>query len=892
MEGKENLWHTLTQEELFAHFESRIEGLSEREVEERLLKYGENILESKKKSNWPKILLSQFRSPLIYILIVSAFITYSLRDPVDTGVILAVVVFNGLLGFIQEYRADKVIDSLKKLSISYSAVIRENKIKKIQNNLLAPGDIIEVETGKIVPTDIRLLESHNIEVNQSVITGESLPVKKNSNRLNIQKPLAERTNLIYSGSVITNGKGLGIIIATGPSTILGEISKNVRELPESKTPLQIKMAKFGQIILMLVVLAAVAIFLIGVAKGMNAMDIFLTSVSLAVAVIPEGLPAITAIALTGGAHLLGQKGALVKRLTAVETLGSANLILTDKTGTLTENKMFLEKIYAGTRLYHLSGEDYSPSGNFYAGKRKINPHHNPKLTALLQAAILCNDAKLIYEKPEWKVIGDPTEGALLVAAQKAEIKKNYFERYFPRIDALPFSPHTHFMATLHRGKKYDLVLLKGSPEVIVSLSRLGKTKRAQIEKIHHQMAMDELRVLAIAQKKLFHPIQKLPGKNLDKTLGKIEFLGLVGIWDPPRPEAEKAVQTAQKAGIRVAMITGDHPLTAFKISQKTGIISEKEIYLEGKNVITGKTLDELEGGELDQILEKINVFARVSPDHKLRLVQAFQKKGYVTGVTGDGVNDAMSLKVADIGIAMGKAGTDIAREASDMVLVDDNFATIVEIIRRGRNILQNIRRATLYLLSTNIVEAIVIGFALLFSWPLPFLPSQILLINLLTDGATGAALAFEPDHENQLKYPPKNPSEGILDRLMTGRILLVGAVISILTLIIYHKYLGGNLSQARTIAFAVLSCAQIVNVFNSRSFTKSIFQIPFFSNKFVLFAVLTSFLGMILVVQEPFLSALFHFQPLNFLQWLTAILLSVFVIIAVEIEKWWRESMI
>lgn len=870
-------WHALQIEEIFQSLTTQEEGLSKKEAANRLQKYGLNEISPRKKKSFLVIFIDQFRSPLVYILLTAAVATFIFEHTLDTWVILAVVFLNAFFGLSHEIKAEKAMEALAKIIGLKSKVKRESILLDIPSNELVPGDIVELTAGDKVPADLRIIQQENTRVDEAILTGESLPQEKSANIIAPQTLLGDRANMLFGGTIAISGKANGVVVATGKETEFGKIAEEVMVTQKTKTPLQIKLEKFSKVLIWLVLAAVSLIFIIGVFKGLDFLQMFLISVSVSISVIPEGLPAIITITLAGGAFEMAKRKAITRKLLAVETLGSITTIASDKTGTLTHNQMTVGKIfsYQNKEIFQVSGSGYEPEG-------EIKPLLTEDLLRMFTLGVLCNDAEIYEENREWAVLGDPTEGALITVASKAKIHKEEISQKNPRLDEIPFDTKNGFMATLNKtSDDKNLLIVKGKIEKILSFSDFNEKEKKNIIATMEEFASQSLRVLAIS-------VKEMPSSNQEiseKDLSKMTFLGFFGMIDPPRKEAIEAIKRCLDSGIRPMMLTGDYPLTAKAVAKDLGIINQNT-----DGVISGEDLEKSNPKTFDEIVKKYSVYARISPELKLKIVESLQRQGEVVAVTGDGINDAPALRKADIGVAMGEGGTDVSREVSDLVLADNNFATIIVAIEEGRTVFQNIRRALFYLLSTNVGELFIIFFAIIFfpyPYNLPLLPAQILWINLITDGTAGAALALEPAHKDVIKYPPRSPKENILDKITFIRIILVSLIMLLVTILLYYFEIqnGADIVRARTVAFATMVVFQILNVLNSRSLRQSIFKMPFFSNKYILASLIFSFLLSFLTIHLPWLQSLFHTTSLSLIDWLKIFILSLLVILVVEIEK-------
>jgi len=873
-------------------------GLSVKEVSQRLEKFGTNQLkEGKKRTVW-NMLIDQFKDVLILILLVSAVVSVFLGEVTDAIVIGIIVILNAIMSVLQEYRAEKSLDALKKMTVPETLVIRDGKQKKIKSHQLVPGDVVLLESGDRIPADIRLAETIDMRVQEAVLTGESGPVEKNTRPINSEDvSLGDRNNIAYMGTSVIAGRGKGIVVATGMDTEMGQIAGMLQEQKQELTPLQKKLNQVGKNLGIIILFVIAVVVLLGCLRGIGFFDMFMTGISLAVAAVPEGLPAVVTIVLALGVQRMIKKNAIIRRLPAVETLGATTVICSDKTGTLTQNQMTVQKLVLTDQMIDVEGVGYQPFGQFKQGGQSIQPSDNKTLSLLLKAAALCNNSSLRQDESnnQWEIIGDPTEGALVVVAAKAGFQKEGLENEYPRLKELPFDSERKRMSTIHHSpKEKDLLFVKGAPDQViercVSYRNNGKKlplSQSQKEEIVNQnkkLASDALRVLAVAyreidpqEKKLLEQKEKL---NIDKTENQLTYLGLVAIIDPPRKEAIQSVKTCRKAGIRPVMITGDYSLTARAIAEQL------DIYRSGDKIITGSELEKMAQEELEEIVLKTTIFARVSPRHKRRIVRALQKNNQVVAMTGDGVNDAPALKESDIGVAMGITGTDVSKEAADMILTDDNFSSIVAAVEEGRTIYQNIRKFIRYLLSCNLGEIFTIFVAILIGLPRPLLPIQILWINLVTDGLPALALGLDPREAYLMNHPPRDPSEGIFSGKMGFNIFSQGIYIGIITLIsFYFGYSQYSLEVGETMAFGTLSFIQLWQSLNSRSERYSLAKIGVFGNKYLIMAICFSGLLQLTVMLVPYLQGIFEVVSLTYLQWLIVVGISLTAIPYVEILK-------
>ncbi|BBB89968.1 MAG TPA: cation-translocating P-type ATPase [Methylomusa anaerophila] len=893
-------WFQMMADETIRQLESEaVRGLSSAEAAGRLAEHGYNELtEKEQESLWQKF-LAQFKNVLVLILVAASGISVLIGEAVDSLVIIAIVILNAVLGVFQESRAERALAALKKMNAAASKVIRDGAIVVIPARELVPGDIALLDAGDYVPADMRILESVNLKIEEASLTGESVPVDKDSREFAGDIPLAERHNMAFMGTIVTYGRGRGIVVATAMQTEIGKIAGMLHSVAQELTPLQKKLAEFGKILAMLCLGVCTVVFGIGIYHGYfndgilalaEIQDMLMVSISLAVAAIPEGLPAIVAMVLAFGMQRMAKKNAIVKKLHTVETLGSVSVICTDKTGTLTQNQMMVAQIFIFTNMFTVSGYGYKPEGKFLTGEKPVRIDEEEELALLLQASLLCNDAELRQSPADqtWSVVGDPTEGALLVAAAKGGYRKDALSAQYPRIQEFPFDSGRKMMTTFHQADGKILAFSKGAPDILLSrctrtaasgtIRPLTNSDKEAIRAANQEMASQALRVLAVA----YRDFDQAPDlSNPDGTEKDLIMIGLVGMIDPPRSEAKLAVEICRQAGIRTTMITGDHPETAFAIAKYLGIAGD------GQGVITGRMLDTMPAEELRQQVRRASVFARVSPEHKLAIVDALQTSGFITAMTGDGVNDAPALKKADIGVAMGITGTDVAKATADMVITDDNFATIVSAVEEGRVIYANIRKFVYFLLSCNTAEVVVIFFAMLLGWPVPLLPTQLLWVNLVTDGFPALALGLEKKEPNVMRLKPRDPAEPLLTGNMRLLIGIQSLVMSITVLFAFQYGLmasNGNLAIAHTFAFITLMATQIICAYAARSERYSVFQLGVFSNRYLNMGVALSFLLMLLSVYGPLQEVFKTVRP-ELKDWLILGALAPIPFIAAELTK-------
>ncbi|HEU5246630.1 MAG TPA: cation-transporting P-type ATPase [Candidatus Udaeobacter sp.] len=871
-----------------------LSGLSVAEVESRLNQYGPNKVTEKPGTPLWKRFLLQFHQPLIYILLVAGGLTLALGEFVDGSVIFGVVFILGLIGYIQETKAEDAIRALTKMLVAEATVRRDRRKQRVPSSELVPGDVVLLQSGDRVPADLRLVRVRSLQIDESALTGESLPVHKQVDPVVLATILADRKNLAFAGTLVTRGEAEGVVWATGDQTETGRIARLISEAVKLSTPFTRRVAQFSRILLWLILGLAAFAFAVGVWRGEKIVEMFVAAVALAVGAIPEGLPAAVTITLAIGVARMARRRAIIRKLPAVETLGSTTVICSDKTGTLTENQMTVQQIYAGGQLYEVTGTGYDPSGAIQADGKPVLAKKHPALIACLRAGLLCNDSVLIRDNGKIRVEGDPTEAALIVAAEKAGLARADAHRELERLDAIPFESEHQFMATLHRGKDGHIIYKKGAVERVVG--RCGTMRghdgsavpidREKIRATAETMAAKGLRVLAFAQRNVRADQRELGHEHVARDL---TFLGLEGMLDPLRPEAIAAVQRCQEAGIAVKMITGDHLLTARAIAQQIGLQSGSK--LEAPNAITGRDLEKASDEELRTIAEDSAVFARVSPEQKLRLVKALQTRGQIVAMTGDGVNDAPALKQADIGIAMGISGTDVAKSAADMILTDDNFASIEAAVEEGRGIFDNLKKFIVWTLPTNVGESFVLLAAILLGTALPMLPMQLLWINMTAVTLLGTMLVFEPKEADLMDRPPRDPNQPILTFplfMRTGFVSLLMLVGAFALFLWELQHESASLAEARTAVVNAIVMVEAFYLLNCRSLSRSIFASGIFSNLWVILGIGLISAVQLLFTYVPIMNELFHSAPISGASWLRIVAVAAIAFAAVELEKWIR----
>lgn len=858
------------------------QGLSVEEVHRRLHQYGYNEIEKAKPVSIFQTILHQFQSPLIYILMVAAVVTFLLGDYIDSGVIAAVLILNAIIGFIQEFRAERAVRALMQLTAPQAHVLRGGKEYTVKSLELVPGDVVLLESGMRVPADIRLFQATALRVDESLLTGESVPVFKQVAPVPPETPLADRVNMLYSGTIVVSGRGRGYVVATGAQTELGRIAGQMREQRVDETPLQRRMRQFANTVGIVIGISCVVVFALGLMLGHSFVDMLKVAMGIAVAAIPEGLPIVLTITLALRVSVMAKRNALVRRLHAVETLGSTTVIGSDKTGTLTENRMAVQE-------YWIAGEWY-PIEQLERGTVPRDDKH-PFVLALL-TSVLTNEAQVrIAGEGEYEILGDPTEGALLVAALKAGFHPEEQRARYPVVGEIPFEPDLRYSASVREHGDEHWVFVKGAPERVLRmatrwLSPNGEQpldNEAEAEVLCHAQAMAErgFRVLGLAYRRCaerIDPRAGIPEPN------ELLFLGLVGMMDPPRQGVLDAIEECRRAGIRVLMITGDHAATARSIAAQLGIAPR-----DGE-VLTGVEMDRMSDETLRERVRQVNVFARVSPEHKLRVVRALQANGEIVAVTGDGVNDAPALKAADVGVAMGKSGTDVAREAADIVLADDNFVSIRNAVEEGRIAFKNVRNATFFLISTGAGAVLMFLFAMLLGLPMPMLPAQLLWLNLVTNGLQDVAMAFEPGDKSIMRQPPRPREEGIISKLLWERTVIVGLLIAVavLWLFVYEYEASGSLTKAQTVALTTFVLFQNFHVGNARSEFRSAFLLSPLRNPFLFIAAIAATLVHALALYLPVTQFVLRVEPIEPEAWLRSVLVALSVVVVVEAHKWLR----
>ena len=854
-------------------------GLTKEEAEKRIEKYGHNRLEGGKEKSLIQMILEQLKDFLVIILMIAAVISIFLGEALEGIIILAIVVLNTFLGVYQENKASNALKALKEMASPHAKVLRGGQIIEVPSSDVVPGDIVILEAGDYVPADLRLIESVNLKIDEAALTGESVPVEKDASAVLAEDAsLGDRINCGYMGTVITYGRGRGVITETGMQTQMGNIAGMLNDTPDESTPLQKKLDSLGKVLGIVCLAICVVIFLLGLLHGMELFDIFMTSVSLAVAAIPEGLTVVVTVVLAMGMQKMVKCNAIIKRLSAVETLGSTTVICSDKTGTLTQNKMTIQKLYDASGHYNVSGTGYSPEGEITDEAGSV-PASFPD--RLIEGALLCNDAT--YDPANQTIVGDPTEAAMVVLAYKHGMKKAEWESRYPRVQEIPFDSDRKLMSTFHKIGDSITMYTKGAPDELLRrctrieekgvVNPLTDAKREEILGVNQDMAQSALRVIGVAYRTMSEADPSPESEN------DLIFVGLVGMIDPPREEAKAAIDVCKTAGIQVKMITGDHKITASAIGAQLGIETDR--------TVEGREINEMTDEQLRECVKTTNVFARVSPEHKVRLVDAVRANGNIAAMTGDGVNDAPSLKHADIGVAMGITGTDVSKEAADMILTDDNFASIVRAVAEGRTIYANIRKVVGFLLSCNIGEILVIFLAMLTNLPTPLVAIQLLSINLITDAFPAFALGMEKEEPGTMNRKPRDPSEPIVDKKMTVAVLIQSIALALGTLgsFVYGLYVHDSLDVARTACFLTLVLGELLRAYSARSESTSVFKMKVFENSYLNKCVLVSVLFMIASIYVPFLNPVFSTVALSFDEIIMALVLAFLPMLGGEAAK-------
>jgi Ca2+-transporting ATPase len=914
-------------EHITSQLETQIEkGLTQAEAEKRLREHGPNELAEKPRPGFLKMLLAQFNNFLVIILIIAAVVSLFLGEIVDAIAIMVIVVLNSVVGVVQESKAEKSLAALKKMAAPNAQVIRDGHQITIPSRELVPGDIVLIESGNYVPADLRLIESINLKIEEASLTGESVPVEKNASVvLNKEIPMGDRKNSAFMSTLVTYGRGKGLVTGTGMHTQIGLIAEMLQSYEEEATPLQQKLDQLAKVLGIGCLVVCGIVFIYGLFRDTNLADIFkegifaylsaekkdivelfMTAVSLAIAAIPEGLPAVVTICLALGMQKMIRRHALIRKLSAVETLGCATVICSDKTGTLTQNEMTVTEGWISGKRFKISGEGYNPQGKFLVDSQSFEPLRDPGVSLLLYGSMLCNDAKLEESGEErgqktWRMVGDPTEGAMVVAAAKGGLWRDEIEKIFPRVMEIPFDSDRKRMTTIHTAQWESdwaknvhintsvIAYVKGAPDIVLDLCNkvledgktieLDENKRKEIIATNHDMASQALRVLGVACR----PMEDVPDScDIDSVEKELVFVGLMGMIDPPRTEVKEAAKIARGAGLKSVMVTGDYKDTAEAVAREIGLLTP-----HGK-VFTGAELDTMSDEELAKVIEDVNVFCRVSPQHKTKIVDAFKAKGHIVAMTGDGVNDAPALKRANIGVAMGITGTDVSKETADIVLTDDNYASIVSAIEEGRVIYSNIRKFVYFLLVCNIGEILIVFFSMIFGMPIPFRPIMLLWLNLVTDGAPALALGLEKGDPDIMERPPRPTKEPVINKEMAAGLSTVPIIDTIAMLFVFAIGLSRypeNLAAAQTMAFVALCCSELLRAYTARSEHHSIFSIGVLSNRWMQWAVGSSLFLVLITVYIPFLRPFFGTTFLSLTDWLIMLPFIFAAPVAAEIVK-------
>ncbi len=922
--NKTDAWHALKADETLAQFDTPVDsGLSDLEAARRKEYYGPNQLAEAPPTTIWQMLWEQFNNFVVILLIVAAVISALLGDYVEAGAIIAIVILNAVLGIVQERRAEQALAALQELAAPEANIIRDGHRITVQAHQLVPGDIVFLEAGNYVPADVRLIDAVNLRIDEAALTGESVPAQKDARTvLQANIPLGDRKNTAFMGTVVTYGRGKGIVVSTGMRTQIGLIAEMLQAVEQEQTPLQRRLDQLGKVLGWAALGVCALVFGIGWLRGTPPLEMFIIAVSLAIAAVPEGLPAVVTISLALGMREMISRNALIRRLSSVETLGSATVICSDKTGTLTQNEMTVTRVAVDGDFLTLTGSGYAPDGEFKLNGSTISLSDYPAIRTALWVGALNNDAVLEFSgesegETTYRMVGDPTEGALVVAAIKAGAQLHPLSQAYPRVQEVPFDSDRKRMITVHevrdpkpedispfydeKQREWYVVAEKGAPDIVLEQCThyqnkedqpvpLNGEQRRRIMTANNSMTKDALRVLGVAYRVVHQLDENGDGEISNQELEReLIFVGLIGMIDPSRPEVPPALEVSRQAGIRTVMITGDYPNTARAIAEDIGLMQE------GHQVLTGHDLDQIDDIQLQEEVKRTDVFARVSPQHKMRVVQAFRANHEVVAMTGDGVNDAPSIKQADIGVAMGITGTDVTKEAADMVLTDDNYASIVSAVEQGRVIYSNIRKFVYYLLSCNLAEIAIIFFAALLGYPVPLTAIQLLWLNLITDGAPALALGVEKGDPDIMQHPPRHPKEPIINKRMTIGIVVQTVAITSVTLAAYFIGLNYYPEYAKTMAFVTLSFSELLRAFTARSEHYPILKVGIFTNKAMNWGVLLSFVLLLAVVYTPFLGRIFNTVPLGWTQWQYVLPLLFIPAVAAELTKWvisnWKMAM-
>lgn len=874
-------------------------GLNTEQVSENQKKYGWNQLKEANKKTFLSKVADQFKDFLILILLAASVVSFSIGEKTDAMIIVAIVIINAMLGLYQEGKAEKAIEALQKLAAPNANVIRNGAPISVPAEHLVPGDVVVLETGDIVPADLRLVESYNLQIEEASLTGESVASEKRAEDICEEDvSLADRKNMAYASTILTYGRGKGVVVSTGHDTEIGKIAEVIQGYEEESTPLQKKLARLGKQLGIIVLAVCVVVFVIGILQNLPMLDMFMTSVSLAVAAIPEGLPAIVTVVLSLGMGKMASKHAIVKKLPAVETLGTTTVICSDKTGTLTQNEMTVVKVFVDEHILDVEGEGYEADGRICHEKEEVDVETVPTLERLLEITLLANDAKLKrLENGKLGVMGDPTEGALITLANKWDMYSKDYEEAHPRKNELPFDSDRKMMTTFHENIEKNPVVsfTKGAPDVVLSrcsyweknneIVELNEELREKISEVNQKFSKNALRVLALA----YRSFEKMPEEiTVDAIEKEMIFVGLVGMIDPARAEAKEAIKLCKHAGIIPVMITGDYKETAFAIGQQLGMVEDIS------QAMMGTELEQYNAEQMREIVKDKRVYARVSPEHKVKIVTALKENGNIVAMTGDGVNDALAIKKADIGIAMGITGTDVAKNTAEVILTDDNFASIVDAVQEGRIIYSNIKKFVSFLLSCNIGEILIVLVSILMKLPVPLLPIQLLWLNLVTDSFPALALGVEKGDEDIMNQPPRDPQEPILDKKTSIRITVQSIAITIATIGAYqyglHHFTEHSLEGARTIAFVTLILAELLRSYSARSESHTVMSIGMFSNRALTLGTVFSLFMTLIVIYIPFMRTLFHTVFLGAEEWSRIIPFALIPFVVGEVYKLFHKS--
>lgn len=878
-------WHTKETKRVFSELTSHENGLTTQEAKRRLIAFGPNKIPEAKTDSYAAIFFHQFQSPLIYILLAACIVIYVTGETADAAIILVVLLFNAIVGTLQEGKAQNTLQALKKFTQTNATVLRDGQKMVVSDEEVVVGDVVILNEGEKIPADARIFLANNVKVDEASLTGESEPVFKFSHAIKQKNILAaEQRNMVFKGTNIVAGNARALVVATGIHTGMGKIAQEVSGI-DTEMPLKQNIRSLSFALIIVVTLLGIALFALGVAKGNSLSEMFVTVVSLSVSVIPEGLPIVITLVLATGVWRMTKRNALVKKLQAVEALGQARIIAVDKTGTITKNELVVQKVYSEGKYFDVSGIGYETEGNIYFNKTEIDPANHAELLLAGKIAAFCGGEQPHYSEKEkvWQVIGDPTEAALTVFAKKVGYHKSDLENECPVLSEIPFDFVRKFRATIHKDKHQKVLSVIGAPEVVLNLSsfvveggkskKLSEAKRNALEKEFVKLSAQGLRVLAFAKRTVKENTLQ-PNKVSALTFG-----GFIAMKDALRPRVPEAVKRAKQAGIRVVMITGDNKTTAAAIATEAGI------YKKGDKVLTGQEIETLSDAELSRQLTKVTVFARVTPEHKLRIIRAFKSRGEIVAMTGDGVNDAPSLVAADLGVSMGKIGTEVAKAAADIVLLDDHFDSIVSAVEEGRNIYKTIKKVILYLFSTSLGEVLTITAALILGMPLPVLAAQIIWLNFVTDGFLDVSLAMEPKEPNLLNKKFKKPSKYLIDSVMVQRMLVMAIPMMIGSIYLFSRYFEIDIVKAHTMALTVLAVFQWFNAWNCRSESRSVFAMNPFSNKYLLGATGIVVTLQLFAVYHPLLQKFLHTSPLSIREWLVILPIAATVIVVEEVRK-------